>query len=582
MRNPFTKAAFFNLRFDPAARTLPRTALRPKIITTLYGYKKQDFFNDLMAGSIVGIVALPLAIAFAIASGVSPEKGLVTAVVAGFLISLLSGSRVQIGGPTGAFVVVVFGIIHKHGVDGLMLATIMAGIMLVLMGLAGFGSFIKFIPHPVTVGFTSGIAVIIFSSQVRDFFGLNMTTVPAGFFSKWAAFVSHAASINMWALAIGSGSLVFIVLWPKVTRKIPGSLITLIGATVLVWAFKIPVETIGSRFGSVPSSIPVPSLPHFQWAALPDLVGPAITIAMLAGIESLLSATVADGMIGGRHRSNMELVAQGIANIVSPLFGGIPATGAIARTATNVRNGGRTPVAGMVHSIVLLLIMLLFGRLAVFIPLCVLAAILLMVAYNMSEWRTFKVLLKSPRTDVIVLLATFSLTVIVDLTVAIEVGMGLAILFFMRNMSESVLVSPMGAAVAAEQKANLEPDVLVKGQFPKGVEVFEVQGPLFFGAAQCFEESILIQGQAPKTLILLIQEVRHIDATGLHALEQISDHCRLRGTRFLLAGVHAQPRQAMEKSGLAEKIGEKGLQASLNSALALIESQDNSDIMNPA
>jgi sulfate permease, SulP family len=547
-------------------RPFPRTVLRPKILSALHGYKKQDFFNDLMAGSIVGVVALPLAIAFAIASGVSPEKGLITAVVAGFLISVLGGSRVQIGGPTGAFVVIVLGIITKHGVDGLMLATIMAGVMLILMGMAGFGSYIKFIPHPVTVGFTSGIAAIILTSQVRDFFGLAMASVPAEFFAKWPAYAKHAQTVNPWALGIAVASLGVILIWPRVTRRIPGSLVALLGATTFVWYFKIPVETIGSRFGPVPSTIPMPSLPHFQWTTIPSLIGPAITIALLAGFESLLSATVADGMIGGKHRSNMELVAQGIANIASPLFGGIPATGAIARTATNVRNGGRTPVAGIVHAIILLLIMLIFGKMASLIPLCVLSSVLVIVAYNMSEWRTFRALLKSPRTDVIVLVTTFALTVIVDLTVAIEVGMGLAILFFMKNMSESVQISPVGVAVSAEHQPELETIVRNTESIPKGVEIFEIQGPLFFGAAQTFEEKILGLGKPPLALILILKEVRHIDATGLHALAQICTHCQKRGTRVYLTGVHKQPGEAMQKNGLLAKLADGAIQPTVKAA----------------
>ena len=553
------------------ASAVPRTALRPKLLTTLRGYDRESFFNDLMAGIIVGIVALPLAIAFAIASGVGPDRGLVTAVVAGFLISALSGSRVSIGGPTGAFVVIVYGIVQKHGVDGLLLATLMAGVMLVVMGLAGFGSLIKFIPHPVTVGFTSGIAVIILSSQVRDLLGLPMAAVPAEFFAKWAAYARALDGANWIAAALSAGCIAIIVLWPRVTGKVPGSLVALVAATAAARIFGLPVETIGSRFGDIPSGLPVPSLPHAEWAQLRDLFGPALTIALLAGIESLLCATVADGMIGGRHRSNMELVAQGVANIASPLFGGIPATGAIARTATNVKNGGRTPVAGMVHALVLLLIMLAFGRWASLIPLCALAAILVVVAYNMSEWRTFRALLKSPRADVWVLLVTFALTVAVDLTVAIEVGMLVSLLLFMKSMSESVRVSPLTAALRGEREPEAEPEVWSKGRFPEGVEVFDVQGPLFFGAAQRFEESLKIVGRKPRAVIVRIQDVGHIDATGLHALEQFAAHCRRRGIRFLLAGVQPQPKQALERSGMAAEIGEENMAPTLEAALRRLE-----------
>lgn len=553
------------------AAVLPRTALRPKLLTALRGYDKASFLNDLMAGAIVGIVALPLAIAFAIASGVSPEKGLITAVVAGFLISALSGSRVQIGGPTGAFVVIVFGIVKQYGVDGLMVATLMAGVLLVAMGVAGFGSFIKFIPHPVTVGFTSGIAVIIFSSQIRDLFGLDLAEIPSGFVQKWHAYAVSAPSFNPGAAAIAAGSLLIIVFWPRVSRKIPGSLIALVAATVAARVFDLQVETIGSRFGAIPSSLPWPSLPHLEWSKVSELVRPATTIAFLAGIESLLCATVADGMIGGKHRSNMELVAQGVANIVSPLFGGIPATGAIARTATNVKNGGRTPVAGMVHALVLLLIMMIFGRWAALIPLSALGAILVIVAYNMSEWRTFKALLRSPRSDVVVLLITFSLTVAVDLTVAIEIGMLVSLMLFMKNMSESVRIHPLTQAMQDEKKAEAEPEVWAKKKFPPGVEVFDVQGPLFFGAAQRFEESLNEMGLKPKAVIVRIRDVHHIDASGLHALEQFCNRCRRAGTRFILVGIHAQARSALEKSGLAETIGEDNLAATIEIAVQRLE-----------
>lgn len=550
---------------------IPRTALKPKLLTSLKGYNRESFFNDLMAGAIVGIVALPLAIAFAIASGVGPDRGLVTAVVAGFLISALSGSRVNIGGPTGAFVVIVYGIVQKHGVDGLLIATLMAGVMLVAMGVAGFGSLIKFIPHPVTVGFTSGIAVIIFSSQVRDLLGLPMAAVPAEFFAKWSAYARALHGINWAAAALSAACVAVIVLWPRVSGKVPGSLVALLLATAAAQFLSLPVETIASRFGDIPSTLPAPSLPHVEWAQVRELVGPAITIALLAGIESLLCATVADGMIGGRHRSNMELVAQGVANIASPLFGGMPATGAIARTATNVKNGGRTPVAGMTHAVVLLLIMLAFGRWAGLIPLCALGAILVVVAYNMSEWRTFRALLKSPRSDVSVLLITFALTVAVDLTVAIEAGMLVSLLLFMKNMSESVRINPLTAAMREESRPEAEPQVWSKGRFPAGVEVFDVQGPLFFGAAQRFEESLKIAGRKPRAVIVRIEDVNHIDATGLHALEQFSAHCRQRGIRFLLAGVQSQPRSALERSGIAAAIGAENMAPTLEAAVERVE-----------
>jgi SulP family sulfate permease len=525
---------------------LPRTALRPKSLTALRGYSLRSLWNDVLAGLIVGVVALPLAIAFAIASGVSPEKGLITAVVAGFIISGLSGSRVQIGGPTGAFVVIVYGIVQNYGLDGLMVSTLLAGVFLIGMGLAGLGSLIRFIPYPLTVGFTSGIAALILSSQVRDFFGLRMASVPADFFPKWAAYSHAAGTFNPYALGMAAASVAIIALWPKVTSKVPGSLIALLLATLAARLFHLPVETIASRFGDIPSTLPAPVLPHLDWHAIHGLVRPAFTIALLAGIESLLCATVADGMIGGRHRPNMELIAQGVANLASPLFGGIPATGAIARTATNVKNGGRTPVAGMVHAVVLLGIMLAFGRWAGLIPLPALAAILVVVAYNMSEWRTFKALLKSPRSDVAVLLVTFALTVAVDLTVAIEAGMLVTLLLFLRRMAESV-------RIAAE--ASGEAEDWSRVPLPKGVEVFDVRGPLFFGAAQRFEESIKETGRKPSAIIIRLRDVDHIDATGLHALGQIASHCRRRGTRLMLAGLQPQPRRAMADAGMLDSLG---------------------------
>jgi SulP family sulfate permease len=550
---------------------VPRTALKPKILTAFRGYDRKAFRDDVFAGLMVGVVALPLAIAFAIASGVSPEKGLVTAVVAGFLISALSGSRVQVGGPTGAFVVIVYGIVQEYGLDGLAVATLMAGALLVAMGLAGFGSLIKFIPYPVTVGFTSGIAVIIFSGQVRDLLGLAISDVPADFFGKWLAYARAAAGgVSLEAAAISAACIAVIALWPRVSRKVPGSLVALLAATAAVSAFDLPVETIATRFGEIPSSLPAPSLPRLDWGRVTELVGPAMTIALLAGIESLLCATVADGMIGGRHRSNMELVAQGVANLASPLFGGIPATGAIARTATNVKNGGRTPLAGMVHAATLLVIMLAFGRWAGLIPLCALAAILAVVAYNMSEWRTFRALLSSPRSDVAVLLITFALTVAVDLTVAIQAGMLVALLLFLRNMAESVRISPLSRALREERTPEAEPEVWARGEFPEGVEVFDVQGPLFFGAAQRFEESIKVVGRKPAALIVRIREVGHIDATGLHTLEELASFCRRSGIRFMLAGARMQPILAMERSGLKARMGEENFAPTVEAAVAAL------------
>lgn len=542
------------------ASSPPRDALYPKLFSLLKGYTRRDFAGDLWAGVVVGVVALPLAIAFAIASGVSPEKGLVTAVVAGFLISAFGGSRVQIGGPTGAFVVIVYGIVEKYGVGGLAIATFMAGMMLVAMGLARLGSLMRFIPHPVIVGFTSGIAVIIASTQVRDFFGLRMPAMPSEFFAKWVSIFRHVGTVNVQSLGIGMLCIVVLMFWPKLSRKVPASLVGLVLCTVLAQWFNLSVETVGSRFGSIPSVFPTPHLPNLEWEVLRNLVQPAIAIALLAGIESLLSATVADGMIGGRHRPNMELVAQGIANIASPLFGGIPATGAIARTATNVKNGGRTPVAGIVHALTLLGIMLVLGRFAALIPLSCLAAILLMVAYHMSEWRTFAALFRGPRADIAVLLTTFVLTVVVDLTVAITAGVVLALLLFMKQMSEAFHVGPLMNGQGSE-------DILERSSIPEGVEVYEINGPLFFGAAQKFEEAITAVSRKPKALILRLRNLLSLDASGLHALQSVHKNCKRQGIVLILSGVHAQPTIALFQSGLADKIGEANLFPNFEPAL---------------
>jgi SulP family sulfate permease len=537
---------------------------RPKLFTTLKDYTREQFFRDLSAGTIVGIVALPLAIAFAIASGVSPEKGLITAVIAGFIISALGGSRVQIGGPTGAFIVVIYGIVEKYGTAGLATASVIAGALLVIMGFARLGSVIKFIPHPVIVGFTSGIAVIIFSSQVKDFLGLRMGAVPSEFIEKWQAYLANLSNINLTAFAVATGSLLVVVFWPRVSHRIPGPLVALLLATAVVQIFHLDVETIGSRFGSIPSTIPTPSLPAIDFATVKAMFGPALTIAILAAIESLLSAVVADGMIGGKHRSNTELIAQGIANIASPLFGGIPATGAIARTATNVRNGGRTPIAGIVHAIVLLLIMLLFGRWAALVPMSCLSAILVVVAYNMSEWRSFRSMLRSPRSDVIVLVLTFVLTVIVDLTVALEVGIFLAVLLFMRRMT---LVTNVG--VITRELEDDEEDVsaaaLVKPV--QGVEIYEINGPLFFGAAYKFEEAMEVVEDVPSVRVIRMRDVPAIDATGLHAIEEAYRRMRKRGGDLVIAEIHAQPLIALERAGLDKIIGEENIFGDFDSAI---------------
>jgi SulP family sulfate permease len=542
--------------------------LVPKLVTTLRTYDRHQLTADLTAGVIVGIVALPLAIAFAIASGVTPERGLYTAIVAGFLISALGGSRVQIGGPTGAFIVIVYGIVQQYGYNGLAIATLMAGGMLIVLGVARLGSAIKFIPYPVISGFTSAIALIIFSSQVKDFLGLRMGDVPAEFVDKWAAFADAIGTINPSALLVSSTALAIILVWPKVTQRIPGAFVALIVTTAMAQLFDLPVETIGSRFGAIPSSLPMPSIPDVNPAQIAALVGPAFTIALLAAIESLLSAVVADGMIGGRHRSNMELVAQGVANVASPLFGGIPATGAIARTATNVKNGGRTPVAGITHAVTLLLITLFFGRWAALIPMATLAAILVIVAYHMSEWRTFRTELRSPKSDVAVLLTTFFLTVLVDLTVAIEVGIVLAALLFMRRMAEVTNVSILTREL--DDNGDLyatDPNAVRRRAIPAGVEVYEINGPFFFGAAEQFKDTLGRVAKKPKVLIIRMRNVPAIDSTGIRALADVVRRTRKDGTLVLLSDVHAQPLVALGRSDLLDEIGEDNIFGNLDDAL---------------
>lgn len=517
---------------------------KPKLFDTLKNYTRQQFGKDLMAGLIVGIVALPLAIAFAIASGVSPEKGLYTAVIAGFIISAMGGSRVQIGGPTGAFIVIVYGIVQVHGVNGLIIATFMAGIMLIIMGLARLGSVIKFIPHPLIIGFTSGIALIIFSSQMKDFFGLKMGAVPVDFIDKWKSYIHYFNTLNIYAALIAAATVLIIFLWPKITHKIPGSVIAIVVTTAAMQLLHLPVETIGSRFGSIPSTFPMPAIPHLDFAIIKDLIQPAFTIALLGGIESLLSAVVSDGMIGGNHKSNMELVAQGTANIFSALFGGIPATGAIARTATNVKNGGRTPVAGIVHAITLLLIMLFIGKWAALIPMATLAGILVVVAYNMSEWKSFISVTKGPRSDVAVLLTTFFLTVIIDLTVAIEIGMVLAVFLFMRKM---IMFSDVSMLTKDIDDNGNGKDKEAVGNFavPNQVEVFEITGPLFFGAAYKFKDAMKFIEKPPKILIIRMRQVPIIDATGIKTIEEVYKESKHRGTKLILSEVHS--RQVMNE-----------------------------------
>ena len=530
---------------------------RPKVLDTLKGYSRQHLARDLMAGLIVGLVALPLAIAFAIASGVSPEKGLWTAIIAGFLISALGGSRVQIGGPTGAFIVIVYGIVQSHGVGGLVVATFIAGILLIGMGIARLGSVIKFIPYPLIVGFTGGIALIIFSSQVKDLLGLRMGAVPADFTEKWLTYVHYFSTTSLYALLLGAGTVVLILLWPKVSSKVPGSLVAILLTTIFVAVLHVPVDTVGSKFGPIRSGLPQPFIPHLDYPTIKTLIQPAITIALLGGIESLLSAVVADGMIGGNHRSNTELIAQGIANIGSSLFGGIPATGAIARTATNVKNGGRTPIAGMAHAITLLLILLFFGRWAARIPMAALAGILIVVSYNMSEWRSFRSILRGPRNDVAILLTTFFLTVIVDLTVAIEIGMILAAFLFMRSMIRSSSVSPLLSP--EDENDDGETDLTGIDPLPGGVRVFEVEGPLFFGAAYKFQDALRVMAETPNVLIIRMRKVPVIDATGIRVMQSVVKEAATRGTKIILSEPDPRILKEMADARLVFAVGKANI-----------------------
>jgi SulP family sulfate permease len=541
--------------------------LIPKIVTSITTYDRGQFSRDIFAGVVVGIVALPLAIAFGIASGVTPDRGLWTAIVAGFIISALGGSRVQIGGPTGAFVVIVYGIVQKFGVDGLMVATMMAGVMLVIAGVAKFGGAVKFIPHPVTTGFTSGIAVIILAGQVKDFLGLTMGTVPADFVEKMGAYAANAGGISAPALGVALLSLAIIIAWPRVSHRVPSPFVALVVGTVVVKVFHLPVETIGSRFGDVTATIPHPHLPSVSLSQMTALIGPAFTIAMLAAIESLLSAVVADGMIGGRHRSNMELVAQGLANIVAPLFGGIPATGAIARTATNVKNGGRTPVAGIVHALTLLIVTLAAGRWAALIPMSTLAAILVVVAYHMSGWRGFAAELRSPKSDVAVLLTTFLLTVFVDLTLAIEVGMVLAAFLFIRRMASVTNINAVTDELADDADAEEDEGAVSRRRIPKRVEIYEINGPFFFGAAEVFKDTLASVAEKPKVLILRMRHCLALDSTGLQALKDVAQRSRAEGTLVLLSGVHMQPLVALTGSAALDVIGAENLFGNLDDAL---------------
>lgn len=530
---------------------------KPKFFTLLKeGYSQKQFSADVLAGMVVGVVALPLAIAFAVASGVSPEKGVITAVVAGFIISVLGGSRVQIGGPTGAFIVIVFGILSKYGFDGLLISTILAGIFLVVFGLLKLGTLLKYFPQPLIVGFTTGIALVIFSTQIKDALGLEIENVPAGFVAKWKMYFGSFKSVNLYSVGITVVTILLVVFSKKYIRKIPGSLVAILLGTAVVQVFHLPVTTIESFFGEIPNSVQL-HFPKIEFATLGNYFQPAITIALLGAIESLLSAVVADGMIGGRHRSNTELIGQGIANIVTPFFGGIPATGAIARTATNIKNGGRTPVAGITHAVVLLLIMLFLGRWVKLIPMSCLAGILIVVAYNMSEWRTFRSILKSSVFDVMVLLSTFFLTVLVDLTVAIEVGVVLSALLFMKRMAD------MGKTIPVVVDSDIIEDY---SHLPKEIGIYEISGPLFFASAKQYCEVLKATGLKAKVLIIRMRHVPFVDTTGLNNLKDALRILIDSEIKVVLSGVNDVVCADIKKAGIDRLVGEGNIFDSFDKA----------------
>ncbi len=552
----------------------------PKLFTCLKTYNRAQFATDAMAGVIVGIVAIPLAIAFGIASGVGPTEGLITAIIAGFLIAVFGGSKVQIGGPTGAFIVIVYGIIQQFGLGGLMVATIMAGVLLIVMGLVRLGSVIKFVPYPVIVGFTGGIALTIFSTQMNDFFGLGLTGIPANFIDKWIFYIKHVNDIDVVSLAVGLVSLVVIIITPKFSKVVPGSLLAIIVATVAVYFLNPVLEanghaaiaTIGNLY-SLPSGIPAPHLPAMDlkegetfFSMVSTLFPAAFTIAMLGAIESLLSAMVADGVIGDKHNSNTELIGQGIANVVVPFFGGIPATGAIARTMANINNGGRTPVAGVIHAIVLLLVLLFLGNLVGYIPMPCLAAVLIMVAYNMSGWRTFRALMRNPKSDVAVLFTTFVLTVVFDLTIAIEVGLLLAVVLFLRRISETTQVSHFTQAINGAEYIEGSVDT-EKLELPKDVEVYEIDGPFFFGVASKFDEMMKASGSKAKVRIIRMRKVPFIDSTGVHNLENLVQLSQKEGITVVLSGVRDKVREVLDHTGLTQLVGAENVCNHINVAM---------------
>ena len=545
--------------------------IQTKLFSCLKTYDKKTFMSDLMAGIIVGIVALPLAIAFGIASGVTPEKGIITAIVAGLVISLFGGSKVQIGGPTGAFIIIIYGIIQKYGFEGLTIATLMAGFFLVLFGLLRLGTIIKYIPYPIVVGFTSGIAVTIFTTQIKDLFGLTLPSNPSDFIEKWGVYLQNFNTIDPWCALIGVASVVVIAVTPRFSKKIPGSLIAIILMTIVALLLKnfagvLSIETIGDRF-SISNELPAAQVPDMNWETIKSLVSPAITIAILGAIESLLSATVADGVIGDHHDSNTELVAQGLANIASPLFGGIPATGAIARTMTNINNGGKTPVAGIIHAVVLLLIFLFLMPLAKYIPMACLAGVLVVVSYGMCGWRSFLELMKNPKSDVTVLLITFFLTIIFDLTIAIEVGLIIACLLFMKRMSETTDVKAITEEIDLNQDAEFSSGNLDHLIIPQGVEVYEINGPYFFGAGNKFEEIMASFGDRPKVRIIRMRKVPFVDSTGIHNLTNLCEMSKKEGIQIVLSGVREKVNGQLEHAGFYHLIGEENICSHINLAL---------------
>ena len=544
----------------------------PRLLKDLRRYNKEKFAADTMAGLIVGIVALPLAIAFGIASGVSPEKGIITAIVAGFIISALGGSRVQIGGPTGAFIVIIYGIIQQFGLSGLMVATMLAGVFLILLGVFRLGTIIKFIPYPIVVGFTSGIAVTIFTTQIKDLFGLEISSMPADFISKWGVYFSHFHTVNWPSMLVGLLSIAIIALTPKVSKKIPGSLIAIVVMTLAVYLLKefggiSSIKTIGDFYPNIKAQIPALTMPDITWEQVKLLFPTAMTIAVLGAIESLLSATVADGVTGDRHDSNQELIGQGIANVCTPLFGGIPATGAIARTMTNINNGGRTPVSGIIHAVVLLLIFLVLMPLAAYIPMACLAGVLIIVSYNMSGWRTFRALMKNPKSDITVLLITFLLTVIFDLTIAIEVGLVIACLLFMRRMAETTQVKLIADEIDPAEEIDVQLHEEEHLIIPQGVEVYEINGPYFFGIANKFEDLMAGMANHPKVRIIRMRRVPFIDSTGIHNLQTLCAMSRREGTEIVLSGVQEKVYEVLDHAGLCDELGKENICPNINAAL---------------